>query len=297
MRKPDRRRRGLLATMSAGLMLPALIASCRDRSASGPEPEDGQSSAVGREDKVLLNISGSSTMGPLISALAGSFEALYPQVRVAVTTGGTSRGIGNVRSGASDIGMVSRNLADSEQDLRSFPIARDGVGLVVPSSNPIRGMTSEQLRGVYTGQIRNWNGVGGIDAPITAISREKGRSALELLLQYLNLNAAELHADQTVGENAAAFEAILADGSAIAFISVGESARNIAAGMSIKLLEIDGTAPTPATLANGNYPVVRPLTLITRTMPQGAVKQFIDFCLSSQATEQVRKFDFIPYLD
>lgn len=285
-------RRKLLATLGA-VLLSELISGCNKRSASGI----ASTSAPTGKGIVTLSISGSSTMGPLLNSLARDFEALYPTVRVSVDTGGTLRGIQNVRSGASAIGMASRNLTDGEQNLQAFPIARDGGGIVVSASNPVRGLTSDQLRNIYTDKINSWRGVGGADAPITVVSREKGRSILEVFLQYLDLPESALRPDAIAGENAAAFDAAISDQNAITLMSAGESARNIAAGMPLKLLEIDGVPATIATLANGNYPLLRPLTLITRNVPEGTVKLFIDFCLSSQATEHVRHFDFIPYLD
>lgn len=285
-------RRRLLAAMGA-VLLSAVGSGCDRRRIDNGDPPATRSG----EGMVNLAISGSSTMGPLLDSVARNFEALYPNVRVTIDTGGTLLGIENVRRGVSAIGMASRNLADGEQDLQSFPIARDGVGIVVSASNSVQDLSSDQLRSIYTDQINSWHSVGGAEAPITVVSREKGRSILELLLQYLDLPESALRPDRVAGENSAAFDAALADANAMTLMSVGESARNIAAGMPLKLLDIDGTPASIAMLANGSYPVLRPLTLITRAAPEGTVKQFIDFCLSSQATEHVRHFDFIPYLD
>jgi phosphate transport system substrate-binding protein len=245
----------------------------------------------------IISISGSSTMMPLVDALARNFEALHPGVRIEVTGGGSTRALENIRSGSSDISMVSRNFHGNEQDLQSFPIARDGVGIVVRQDNPVTGLTSEQIRLIYTGKATSWRDVGGLPEKIVSISREKGRSALDLLLQHLQLPEAEVQAALVADDNRAAFKAVLSHSNSITFVSVGESERNVAAGMRVKLLAIDGIPATSYSVSRGHYPLVRPLMLVTRELPKGTIKQFLDFCLSTQATAEIVRFDFIPYMD
>ena len=67
-----------------------------------------------------LIITGSSTVAPLISEIAKKFETKFQDVRIDVQTGGSSRGISDVRNEISDIGMVSRALKKKETDLIMF---------------------------------------------------------------------------------------------------------------------------------------------------------------------------------
>lgn len=244
-----------------------------------------------------LNVVGSSTMHPLVSALARRFEALHPGVTVTVESGGSQRGIDGARTGKADIGMASRTLTEAEKDLIGFAIARDGVGFVVHTENPIGGLTTTQLRDIYTGRITNWRQAGGADAPLTAISREKGRSSLELFLHYFELKDEDLKATVTAGDNALIVDAVTADPWSIAYLSIGEVERQAGAGRPIRLLTVDGTAATARNVRRGDYPILRQLTLVTRELPQDMTKRFIDFCLSSQATGTVREYDFVPYVD
>jgi ABC-type phosphate transport system substrate-binding protein len=84
----------------------------------------------------------------------------------------------------------------------------------------------------------------------------------------------------------------------IAYISIGAAERAAAAGVPIKLLPVDGVAATTKDIRSGNFPLSRPLLLLTKDAPTaGLVKEFVSFALSSQATASIEKFDFVPYLD
>jgi phosphate transport system substrate-binding protein len=56
-------------------------------------------------------------------------------------------------------------------------------------------------------------------------------------------------------------------------------------------------AATTKNIRNGNFPISRPLLLLTKELPAGLVKDFITFSLSSQITDIVLQHDFVPYLD
>src|SRR6185503_4103802 len=78
-----------------------------------------------------LVLTGSSTVAPLAAEIGKRFESLHPGVRVDVQSGGSGRGITDSRQGLADIGLVSRALKDDEKDLLSFPIANDGVCVIL----------------------------------------------------------------------------------------------------------------------------------------------------------------------
>src|SRR5215831_3313736 len=89
-------------------------------------------------------LSGSSTMAPLIAAIAQRFQLSHPGVQIEVKTGGSDRGVSDARSGLADVGMVSRILRKNEEDLLGFPVARDGICLLVYKANPIPALSKQQ---------------------------------------------------------------------------------------------------------------------------------------------------------
>jgi phosphate transport system substrate-binding protein len=100
-----------------------------------------------------------------------------------------------------------------------------------------------------------------------------------------------------LGDNAGRIEAIVQRPDGITYASVGMAERAAHGGTPIKLLPTEGTAATSRNIRSGDYPLSRPLLLLTHEPPTGLAKAFIDFALSSQVTDLVERHDFIPYLD
>src|ERR1700726_142137 len=244
-----------------------------------------------------IRFAGSSTMAPLVEALGKRFRGLHPEVIIEVEMGGSSRGIHDAREGSCDIGMVGRPLKDDERDLIGFPIARDGVCLIVHKDNPVKSLSSEQVVAIYTGKITNWKEVGGNDAPITAINRPKGRAQSELFTQFFKMKSADFKVAGVAGDNQEGAKAVVENPNAIVYMSVGEADIRIGQGMPVKSLLMDGITATSRNVRNGHFPIQRPLMLVIRTLPAGVMKAFIDFALSPNATEIIRECSFVPYLD
>ncbi len=248
-------------------------------------------------DPVKLLLTGSSTMCPLMAEIAKRFEALHSETRIEVQCGGSSRGITDAREKKSDIGMVSRVLTEMEKDLYSFPIARDGISIILHKDNPVKSLSDAQVAGIYTGKIINWKTVGGRNASIVVVNPGKGYSSAELFTHYFKINYDDIKAGTVAGDNPTRFRAVLDNPNAIAYVSAGEAERTEKAGLPIKLLPIQNVMPTGRNIITGNYPITRPLTLVTKELPSGVVKAFIDFCLSSTVVDVIERYDFIPYED
>ncbi|MBC8002484.1 MAG: phosphate ABC transporter substrate-binding protein [Opitutaceae bacterium] len=296
--KPEIRRKFVLLSRAAsGLMLCSALVhgsgcSRETSSAKGRESDTGKP----RQREKLL-VTGSSTMAPLVEEIARHFQALHTNVEVTVKMGGSGRGIQDVREGISEIGMASRALTESEADLLGLPIARDGICLLVNSANPVRSLTDAQVSAVYTGATTNWKAVGGLDAPIFVVTRTEGRSELELFLHYFKINKTAVKAHSSAGDNLTGIQAVSTNRDAIAFLSVGEAERNAKAGAPIRLLPTAGVVASSQNIRTGTYPLSRPLTLVTKGVPKGAVAEFLDYCLLPRIGELIRRHEFVPFLD
>lgn len=244
-----------------------------------------------------LLLTGSSTMTPLMTEIGRRFEGLHPGVKVEVQSGGSGRGIADIRQGKTDIGMVSHALTDKEDDLYGFPIARDGVCLIVHRENPIRTLSDRQVVDIYTGRIANWRKVGGRDAPVVVLNAREGYGSVDLFTGYFKLKYESIKARQIVGDNRNRIRAVSDNPNAIVYVSVGEAERKAEAGAPIKLLPVGGVAATSGNIRSGNFPISRPLTLVTKSLPTGLAKEFIEFSLSSQVSDIILTHDFVPYRD
>lgn len=249
-----------------------------------------------------LVLTGSSTVAPLAAEIAKRFESDHPGTRVDVQTGGSSRGVADVRGGLADIGMASRRLKSSEEDLLAHPIARDGVclflhrDLFAHQDHAITRLTDEQIVAIYTGQVENWSEVGGPDLPITVVNKAEGRATLEVFLGYFGLDSRDIQADVIVGDNEQGIKTVAADPAAIGYVSIGTAEFSARGEVPIRLLPTAGVAATTDNLAAGLFPVARPLNLVTLGAPNGIAREFIDYARSSRVHDLVRNFYFVPVL-
>lgn len=241
-----------------------------------------------------LVVTGSSTIAPLALEMAKRFEKLNPGTRVDVQSGGSSRGIADARSGAAQIGMASRALKPEEGDLKAFPIATDGIAIILNRSNPVASLTDDQIKAVYTGQIINWRDLGGPDQPITVVNKAEGRSTLELFLAHFKLKSSEVRAQVVIGENQQGIKTVAGNRYAIGYVSIGTAESEAELGTPIKLLPMAGVPATVANVRDGRYPLSRPLNLVILPNPSDLSKRFLAFAQSEAVHDLVREQFFVP---
>jgi phosphate transport system substrate-binding protein len=229
--------------------------------------------------------------------VAQRFEHLHPGVKIELRSSGSGKGIAEVRAGTCDVGMLSRAPFANERDLFGYPIARDGLAVVVHRENPIKGVTTRQLTGILTGQLVNWKQLGGHDAPIRLAWRTQGHGSVELILEKLNLRREQVVPHTIVRTNEQGIALIAKDPHAVTLASVAEAELSAQAGVGVKLLAFNGSPASTRTIQNHNYMLSRPMTLVTRHLPQGLQKQFIDYALSPEVVDLQVKYGFVPYKD
>jgi phosphate transport system substrate-binding protein len=240
-----------------------------------------------------LSLAGSTTVQPLAELLAEAFMELNPDAVIEVQGGGSSVGVTSAGEGTVDIGMASRAIKSSEMDtfpdLQVFTIARDGIAIVTNPATELPSLSIAQVRDIFAGEITNFSGVGGPDAPITVVSREEGsgtRAAFEeLVMAY--------EEEKVITENALLQQSngqvrttVATTPNTIGYLSFGfldDSTRPV---------EIDGVAPTVDNVKNDSYPIARPLNMLTNGAPNELAQAFLDFILSDAGQEIVAE-DYI----
>lgn len=240
-----------------------------------------------------LIITGSSTVAPLVSEIAKRFEAQHSDVRIDVQMGGSSRGISDVKQKISDIGMVSRALKENETDIMAFPIALDGITMIVHESNPVDELTNGQIVDIYTGKIRNWNEVGGNDAPITVVSKAEGRGTLDLFLKYFQIKNSDIKPHVIIGDNEQGVKTVSANKNSIGFVSVGTAEYDAGIGIPIKPLPLNGVAASTENIRSGQFPLSRKLNLVTNANPDGLTAVFIEFANSNEVADIIEDQYFV----
>jgi phosphate transport system substrate-binding protein len=242
----------------------------------------------GANRKDTITVAGSTSVMPFSEKLAEYFMLGHPRLSVEVQGGGSSAGIQAALNRTVDIGMSSRKLKEDEKSLKQILICYDGISIIVHPSNPVRDISLDQVRKVYSGRIRNWNELGWIDRNIDAVSREEGsgtRGAFEeLVMGKVFIDDGIMVQDS----NGSVKEVIATDPYAIGFISLG------IVDQKVKALTIDGVIPSVRNIVQHKYSMVRPFLYLTASEPTGAVKIFIDFVLSRDGQNILRKEGLVP---
>jgi len=257
---------------------------------AGPAAEmAGEQEAAGLSGE--LQMAGSSTVQPLAQALAEVFMAQNPGVQIDVQGGGSSVGVKSAAEGTTPIGNASRALKDSEKeeypDLIAHTIARDGIAIAVHPDVPVDGVTKDEVRQVFAGEITNWSDLGGPNELIVVVSREEGsgtRGALEEMVmdESLIVDTALLQPS-----NGAVKTTVSSTPFSMGFLSFGYL------DDTVKALAVNGVEATVANALSGEYPVVRPLNMVTKGEPTGLAKAYLDFIFSAEGQAIVAE-DYIP---
>ena len=269
------------------LIIAALVSACGGTSTPGAPVTDPTT------DNSTISVSGSTTVQPLAEKLAEAFMTENTGIRIDVQGGGSSVGVKAAGQGTSDIGMASREIKESESaefpKLNVIVIARDGIAIVANADVTVSDLTVEQVRDIFSGKITNWKDLGGEDQNIIVVSREEGsgtRGAFEELV--MGKDALITASAILQPSNGSIRTTVSTTPYSIGYMSFGYL------DDTIKAISIGGIAPTEPNAADGSYPIVRPLNMLTNGEPTGAVKAFLDFILSDAGQKLVVEDGYIP---
>lgn len=249
------------------------------------------------EEKKTLQLDGSTTVGPIGDAFAEAFIK-DKGCSVTVKKTGSGDGVAALIDGRCDIAMSSRSMKPEEYkkavDANVFPvthtIAMDGVCVIVHPSNPVKELTLAQVADIYLGKIKNWKELGGSDMPIVAISRDTSSGTYEVfhekVMKKKNMDAAV----EYVNANPQAHSRVKTTEGAIAYVGLGFVDSNV------KALKIEGIVPTRQTIAQGAYPISRPLFLFTNGYPKlgSLTHAFCIFYLTEEGQSIIEAKGFVP---
>lgn len=111
------------------------------------------------EGKIVIG--GSSSVSPVMEKLAEAYEQVNPKADVELQTTDSTTGVSSTVEGSYDIGMASREIKEEEtaQGVVGMKIAQDGIAVVVNQENAQEELSSDQVKGIFTGEITTWDEV------------------------------------------------------------------------------------------------------------------------------------------
>jgi phosphate transport system substrate-binding protein len=249
-----------------------------------------------------ITVKGSDTMVILAQRWAEQYMANKPDVSIQVTGGGSGTGISALINGTTDICNASRPIKSSERDKLKqrfsslgveIKAAKDGISLYVHESNPVKELTLDQIKAIYTGTITNWKQVGGPDTKIILYGRENSSGTYVYFRDVVLKGQDYSGTMQTMPGTAAVVNAVSRDVNSIGY-------GGAAYGKGIKFLSVKkdantpGYEPTAENVKSGAYPITRYLYMYLRSKPTGALKQYIDWILSDEGQAVVSKVGYFP---
>ncbi len=238
--------------------------------------------------KTSITLAGSTAFQPFAEKLAEQYMSTHEIASITVQGGGSAVGVQSAISGAAQIGMADLvELPEEAKQLTSTIVARDGIALVLNPANNVANLTMQQIREIFNGKIKNWKEVGGANAPITVVSREAGsgtRSSFEQIVKEISLTKDALIQDS----NGTIRETVANDPNAIGYLSHG------LVNEKIKAIKVDDQECTTELITAGSYKLVRPIYLLVKGTPQGEVKNFIDYILSTEGQNTIKANGLIP---
>lgn len=244
--------------------------------------------------KARVRVVGSAAMVPLFVEIAKRYEMSHEQLGIDVEPGNLGHGIAAVRQGSAHIAMVAHFPKEDEADLQWHLLALDGVAVVVHQNNPLTGLTREQLRKVYRGEISNWKQLGWLDAPITVVHQATGSTNLDVFLTYSRLQSDDVKAHVIIGDNQEGIQTVASNANAIAYVSLAHAAQEARLGSPIRLLNLGQQAATPSNVRAGNYPMPLNLYLVTRKPTRRLLKPVIAFAQSETNHDLIESHSLVP---
>ena len=248
-----------------------------------------------------VNCSGATSFQTLVESAAHKFEDKYPDVTVAITGGGSGQGLSDVKDakaqiGRSDVFAEEKLDADAAAKLEDHTVAVVGMGPIVNAKVDVDNLTTDQLKGIFTGAITDWSQVGGTAGKIQVVERKAG-SGTRATFENAVLKGekapdsfapvAEEDSSGTVVEKIQATEGAI---SYLAFSYFDET--------KFQALKVDGVDPTAENVCSGKFNIWAYEHMYTAKDADDATKAFIDFMMSDDVQGSlVEEEGFIPASD
>lgn len=231
-----------------------------------------------------VEIVGSTSVQPVAEKLVEKYKETHPDAQINVQGGGSSVGIKSAQDGTADIGTSSKALKKNEsQGLTQIPLGQDGIVIAVNTENSVDGVTSEQLKDIFSGKITNWKEVGGSDGKINVIRREDGSGTLDAFESIVMGKDTKIKSDAVVQSSTEAVkQSVKTDENAIGFVSYAHMSSDV------KALKIDGVSPSDDTIADGSYKLQRPFLFLVKGTSNQATQDFLNF-VNSREGQKVLK--------
>ena len=178
------------------------------------------------------------------------------------------------------------------------PIAREAFVFFVSADNPIESLTTEQIQGIYSGEITNWAEVGGNNEEIVAFQRNQGSGSQSMLERFMDGKEIMEAPTEQVNDLMSGIISEVASDYKNKSNSIGFSFRFYVEGIiknpDIKMIAVDGIAPTAENVRNGKYPIITSTYAVTyEGQTNENVDKLLQWILSEEGQEIIEKTGYV----
>ncbi|WP_252504667.1 PstS family phosphate ABC transporter substrate-binding protein [Sporosarcina sp. Marseille-Q4943] len=251
-------------------------------------------------------IDGATALYPIYAAFA---QAVYPEKEYdpynsEVMSSRTGAAYANLINGRADIIFAlepSKAQIESAKnvgkELKLTPIGKEAFVFFVNAKNPVASLTEDEIKGIYSGDITNWKDVGGKNDPIRAFQRPEDSGSQTALQSFMG---DEPIMDPPTEDIASLMGTIIGQVSdyknhknAIGYTFKYYSTQMVK-NNKIRLLAVNGVEPTVDTIRSGEYPITNEFYAITAGSDNPHVEAFIEWILSDEGQEIIKKTGYVP---
>lgn len=238
-----------------------------------------------------ISLAGSTSMEKLCEAMSESFMADNQGITVTVEYVGSGAGIESLSKGSVDIGNSSRNLKPEELSNGCVEnvVALDGIAVIVDKNNGVTGISSENLKKLYTGEIKNWKELGGADEAVVVIGREAGSGTRDAFEELLELKDKCDYAQQ-LDSTGAVLAKVASTPGAIGYVSLD------VVDESVLSVSIDSVEANEQNILAGKYLLSRPFVMATKgdvSSQNELVQKWFEYVNSEKGKEIIKKVGLI----
>lgn len=238
-----------------------------------------------------ISLAGSTSMEKLCEAMSESFMADNQGITVTVEYVGSGAGIESLSKGSVDIGNSSRNLKPEELSNGCVEnvVALDGIAVIVDKNNDVTDISSENLKKLYTGEIKNWKELGGADEAVVVIGREAGSGTRDAFEELLELKDKCDYAQQ-LDSTGAVLAKVASTPGAIGYVSLD------VVDNSVVSVSIDSVEANEQNILAGKYLLSRPFVMATKgdvSSQNELVQKWFEYVNSEKGKEIIKKVGLI----
>jgi phosphate transport system substrate-binding protein len=239
-----------------------------------------------------ITMSGSVVTEALVADLAYFYRhAVRDPPRFSLAGGVTASGIADAQRGIVQGGLVARNLVPTDpKGLVLTTLALSGVCLVTNRANPVPGLTRAQIQDIVAGRVTTWGQVPGsrrTDAIVSVALDPTTGSGQVFQSLFVDLDTPVVYRPVTLATDTQMRDYVEQTPAALGYV-------DLALTGSLHVMTYAGVGCTRATVKSGTYPAERPLGVVTRGRPRGALARFLRWARTSRKARQVIATRYVP---